>query len=52
MKLLITGGAGYIGSHVVIAKAALAKEIIGWDSKYSDLDTIINSTWEIYNKIY
>ncbi len=52
MKLLITGGAGHIGSHVVIAKATLAKEIIVWDSKYSDLDTIINSTWEMYKKTY
>ena len=38
--------------NVVIAKATLAKEIIGWDSKCSDLDTIINSTWEMYKKIH
>jgi len=32
----------------VIANADLAKELIGWEGKNSDLDTIIKSTWEIY----
>ena len=68
MKILITGGAGYIGSHVVLAALDrgyevtvfdakirdyihvndLAKKIIGWEVKYSDLDIIINSNWRVY----
>jgi len=37
---------GDIGS--LIANTDLAKKLIGWKPRYSDLDTIINSTWEIY----
>ena len=37
---------GDIGS--LIANADLAKKLIGWKPRYSDLDTIVNSTWEIY----
>tara|TARA_Y100000768_G_scaffold364971_1_gene325861 strand:- start:620 stop:1588 length:969 start_codon:yes stop_codon:yes gene_type:complete len=37
---------GDIGS--LIANTDLAKQLIGWKPRYSDLDTIINSTWEIY----
>ena len=37
---------GDIGS--LIANTDLAKKLIGWKPKYSDLDTIVNSTWEIY----
>ena len=37
---------GDIGT--VIANAELAKQFISWEPQYSDLDTIINSTWEIY----
>ena len=33
---------------IVIARAELAKDIIGWEGGNSDLDTIIKSTWEIY----
>lgn len=32
----------------LIAKADLAKTLIGWDGKYSCLDIIIKSTWEMY----
>ena len=35
-------------SGTIIANAELAKRLIGWKTLYSDLDTIINSTWEIY----
>ena len=35
-------------SDVVIAIAELSKEVLGWEAKYSDLDSIINSTWEAY----
>lgn len=35
----------------LIAKADLAKSLIGWDGQYSDLDTIIKSTWEMYKTV-
>lgn len=35
---------------VVTAKADKAKEILGWEAKHSDLDNIIRSTWNVYNK--
>ena len=35
-----------IGS--LIANTGLAKKLINWKPRYSDLDTIVNSTWEIY----
>jgi UDP-glucose 4-epimerase len=28
----------------------LAKDVLGWTTKYSDLETIIKTTWEIYKK--
>ena len=37
---------GDIGS--LIANTDLAKKLINWKPRYSDLDTIVNSTWEIY----
>ena len=37
---------GDIGS--LIANTDLAKQLIGWNPRFSDLDTIVNSTWEIY----
>ena len=37
---------GDMGS--LIANTDLAKKLIDWKPKYSDLDTIVNSTWEIY----
>lgn len=35
---------------VVTAKADKAKEILGWEAKHSDLENIIRSTWNVYNK--
>ena len=32
----------------IIANSKLANELIGWEPKNSNLDTIIKSTWEIY----
>jgi len=32
----------------LIASSSKAKEILGWEAKYSDLDTIIKSTWDVY----
>ena len=35
-------------SDIVVANSALAKELMSWEAKYSDLDTIIKSTWAVY----
>lgn len=32
----------------LVATSSKAKEILGWQAKYSDLDTIISSTWNVY----
>ena len=37
-------------TDIVIASAEKAKKLINWSPKYSDLFTIIDSTWKIYNK--
>ena len=38
-------------TDTVIAKASLARQLIGWKTKYSDIDTIIKSTWKIYSNL-
>ena len=35
---------------VVAASSKLALELLGWKAKYSDVDSIIKSTWEVYSK--
>jgi len=35
-------------SDIVVANSELAKELMSWEAKYSDLDTIIKSTWSVY----
>jgi UDP-glucose 4-epimerase len=30
------------------SSAALAQKTLGWKAKYSDMETLIKSTWEIY----
>lgn len=35
---------------IVTAKADKAKEILGWEAKHSDIENIILSTWNVYNK--
>ena len=35
-------------SDIVVASSELAKELISWETKHSDLDTIIKSTWSVY----
>ncbi len=32
----------------LIANPSKAKEILGWEAKYSDLDTILSTTWKAY----
>ncbi|MFL3007276.1 MAG: UDP-glucose 4-epimerase GalE [Candidatus Neomarinimicrobiota bacterium] len=34
----------------IISSCAQAEEIIKWKKKYSELDTLIKSTWQVYNK--
>jgi len=34
----------------VYATSGLAKKLIGWNPKYSDIDTLIGSTWDVYQK--
>ena len=29
--------------------SALAKELLGWEPKYSDVDTLVKTTWDVYN---
>ena len=36
---------------VLTASSKLSFELLGWKAEYSDLDTLINSTWEVYRKI-
>ena len=34
------------------ASSELAKKILGWEPKYSDVNTLIKSTWDAYQKYY
>jgi UDP-glucose 4-epimerase len=36
--------------NIVIAGSDKAEKLINWTPKYSDLHTIIKSTWNIYNQ--
>ena len=29
--------------------SALAKKLLGWEPKYSDVDTLVKTTWDVYN---
>ena len=47
--------ARYVGrragdASTLCATSALARELIGWAPKYSDVDTLIASTWAVYQK--
>ena len=47
--------ARYVGrragdASTLCATSALARELIGWSPKYSDVDTLIASTWAVYQK--
>jgi UDP-glucose 4-epimerase len=40
-----------IGDPVkLIAKSSLAKEILGWKAQFSDVESLIKSSWIVYNK--
>lgn len=34
----------------LVASSGKAKEVLGWEASCSDLDTLINSTWQVYRK--
>ena len=34
----------------LVASSAKARELLGWVPKYSDVDTLIGSTWKMYEK--
>lgn len=47
--------ARYVGrrpgdSSALFATSSLARELIAWAPKYSDVDTLIKSTWAVYQK--
>ena len=49
--------AEYVGRRAgdpaqLTATSALAKKVLGWEPKYSDVDTLIGSTWNAYQKFY
>lgn len=49
--------AEYIGRRAgdpaqLTASSKLAKEVLGWEPKYSDVDTLIKSTYDAYLKYY
>lgn len=35
----------------VLASSSYAKAVLGWEAKYSDVDTLIRTTWEVYKKV-
>lgn len=49
--------AEYVGRRAgdpaqLTASSELAKKVLGWEPKYSDVDTLIGSTWKAYQKYY
>jgi UDP-glucose 4-epimerase len=34
----------------LVASSAAAKRILGWSAKYSDLETLVKTTWNVYSK--
>ncbi|MEI6691960.1 MAG: UDP-glucose 4-epimerase GalE [Chlorobium sp.] len=34
----------------LVASSSKARELLGWSPKYSDIDTLITSTWKMYEK--
>jgi UDP-glucose 4-epimerase len=33
------------------ASSALARELLGWKARYSDMETLIKTSWEVYKKV-
>lgn len=34
----------------LVASASMAKQVLGWEARHSDVDTLISSTWQVYEK--
>lgn len=34
----------------LVASSALARELLGWNAKHSDVDSLVGSTWEAYKR--
>ncbi|MDR0442605.1 MAG: UDP-glucose 4-epimerase GalE [Treponema sp.] len=34
----------------LFSSAALARELLGWKARYSDMETLIKTSWNVYNK--
>ena len=34
----------------LVASSALAKEALGWRANYSDVDTLVRTSWDVYRK--
>jgi len=34
----------------LVATSAHARELLGWEPSFSDLDTLISSTWKMYQR--
>jgi UDP-glucose 4-epimerase len=33
------------------SSASLAKELLGWQAKYSDMETLIKTSWDVYKEL-
>jgi UDP-glucose 4-epimerase len=33
------------------ASAALARELLGWKARYSDLETLVKTSWDVYKRL-
>jgi UDP-glucose 4-epimerase len=38
-------------SAKLTASSALARQLLGWEAKYSDMETLIRTSWEVYKEI-
>lgn len=48
----VTNGPRRAGdSATLVAASDLAKKELGWEPKYSDIDTLIRSTWNVYKDV-
>ena len=50
MKVLVTGGAGYIGSHTCVELLAQGHEVIIFDNFYNSSPDVIEKIEEISGK--
>ncbi len=36
----------------LVSSASLAKEVLGWQAKYSDVETLVSTSWEAYRRAF